>query len=244
MEKEIIINNKLNETGRISQFMEELGVSLNIPSEIAMSMNLAIEEIIANIIQYAYPKGESSEIQLQAHITPGRLTFQITDEGIAVDPFQKKSPDEKPSLEEKLTKGLGHFLIHRTMDEVNYRTTDTQNLLTLVKRLDIDFKPDALLDTNICRVDGIIVLDIKGRLDTANARDFSIAIQPLLQEDKPNIIVNCEQMSYISSSGLRCFLILQKSVQKNQGSLIIEAMRPEIKNIFEMTGCTSLFNIR
>lgn len=50
MEKEIIINNKLNETGRISQFMEELGVSLNIPSEIAMSMNLAIEEIIANII--------------------------------------------------------------------------------------------------------------------------------------------------------------------------------------------------
>lgn len=244
MEKEIIINNKLNETGRISQFMEELGVSLNIPSEIAMSMNLAIEEIIANIIQHAYPKGESSEIQLQAHITPGRLTFQITDEGIAVDPFQKKSPDEKPSLEEQLTKGLGHFLIHRTMDEVNYRTTDTQNLLTLVKRLDIDFKPDALLDTNICRVDGIIVLDIKGRLDTANARDFSIAIQPLLQEDKPNIIVNCEQMSYISSSGLRCFLILQKSIQKNQGSLIIEAMRPEIKNIFEMTGCTSLFNIR
>lgn len=161
MEKEIIINNKLNETGRISQFMEELGVSLNIPSEIAMSMNLAIEEIIANIIQYAYPKGESSEIQLQAHITPGRLTFQITDEGIAVDPFQKKRPDEKPSLEEQLTKGLGHFLIHRTMDEVNYRTTDTQNLLTLVKRLDIDFKPDALLDTNICRVDGIIVLDIK-----------------------------------------------------------------------------------
>lgn len=115
------------------------------------------------------------------------------------------------------------------MDEVNYRTTDTQNLLTLVKRLDIDFKPDALLDTNICRVDGIIVLNIKGRLDTANARNFSIAIQPLLQEDKPNIIVNCEQMSYISSSGLRCFLILQKSVQKNQGSLIIEAMRPEIK---------------
>mgnify|MGYP006914992851 CR=1 FL=1 len=62
---------------------------------------------------------------------------------------------------------IRHFLIHRTMDEVNYRTTDTQNLLTLVKRLDIDFKPDALLDTNICRVDGIIVLDIKGRLDTA-----------------------------------------------------------------------------
>ena len=237
MEKEIIINNKLNEISRISQFMEELGVSLNIPSEIAMSINLAIEEIIANIIQNAYPDDKLGEILLQANITPGKLTFQITDEGVAVDPFQKSNPDVKPSLEEQLTKGLGHFLIHRT-------TSGTQNLLTLVKRLDIDFKPDALLDTNICRVDGIIVLDIKGRLDTANARDFSMAIQPLLQEVNPNIIINCEQMSYISSSGLRCFLILQKSVQKNRGSLIIEAMKPEIKNIFEMTGCTSLFNIR
>lgn len=98
------------------------------------------------------------------------------------------------------------------MDEVNCRTTDTQNLLTLVKRLDIDFKPDALLNTNICR-NGIIVLDI--RPVGYSAATF-IAIQPLLQEDKPNIIVNCEQMSYISSSGLRCFLILQKERTENQ----------------------------
>ena len=61
MEKEIIINNKLNEISRISQFMEELGVSLNIPSEIAMSINLAIEEIIANIIQNAYPDDKLGE---------------------------------------------------------------------------------------------------------------------------------------------------------------------------------------
>ena len=80
MEKEIIINNKLNEISRISQFMEELGVSLNIPSEIAMSINLAIEEIIANIIQNAYPDDKLGEILLQANITPGKLTFQITDE--------------------------------------------------------------------------------------------------------------------------------------------------------------------
>ena len=233
MEKEIIINSNQNEISRVSQFMEELGLSLNIPPETAMSTSLAIEEIIANIIQYAYPNEQSGEIQLQTQIVAGILTFRITDEGTAIDPFHKS--DTKLSLEEQLTKGLGHFLIHRTMDKVTYQTTDNQNLLTLVKRLDTDFKPGALLKTNICRVDGITVLDIEGRLDTANARYFNIAIQPLLREDKPNIIANCEQMSYISSSGLRYFLILQKSVQKNQGTLIIEAMRPEIKNIFDFS---------
>lgn len=101
MEKEIIINNKLNEISRISQFMEELGVSLNIPSEIAMSINLAIEEIIANIIQNAYPDDKLGKILLQANITPGKLTFQITDEGVAVDPFQNGNPGRNAKQQTK-----------------------------------------------------------------------------------------------------------------------------------------------
>lgn len=113
-----------------------------------------------------------------------------------------------------------------------------------MKRLDIDFKPDALLDTNICRVDGIIVLDIKGRLDTANARDFSIAIQPLLQEDKPNIIVNCEQMSYISRFRPAMLSYPAKERTEKSGKFDYRGYEAGKKNIFEMTGCTSLFNIR
>lgn len=68
---------QLDETGRISHLWKNWEYH-SASSEIAMSMNLAIEEIIANI-QYISERKFSS--QLQAHITPGRLTFQITDEG-------------------------------------------------------------------------------------------------------------------------------------------------------------------
>lgn len=242
MEKEIIISNRIEETSRISRFIEELGVSLNVPSSVIMSIDLALEEIISHIISNAYPEEKESYIQLQVRIDPGVVTFRITDEGKAIDLDYKKSVNM--GKEEEEAKELGGFLIHRTMDEVDYQTIDGQNRLTLTKRIEIVFMPGASLSTNIYKIDGITILSIEGRLDTANANEFSMAIQPLLKEEKPNIIINCGEMTYISSSGLRWFLILQKSVHKNQGTLVIEGMRPDIKHIFEMTGSAPLFNIQ
>lgn len=244
MEKEIIINNSLNEVTRISQFIEDLGTSLDLPSKTTMGIALAIEEVVTNIIQCSNADKKASPIYLQVIIAPGALTFTITDEGAAYDPNRSVVRPSKASLEQQIIQEIGHLLIHRIMDEVAYHSDEKKNQLVLKKRIDTNFKPGATLTTNICRVDGIIILNIEGRLDTANARDFSNAIQPLLEEKRPNIIINCEQMTYISSSGLRGFLILQKSVTKNSGFLAIEAMQPEIKHIFEITGCVSIFNIR
>lgn len=244
MEKEIIINNQLNEVTRISQFIEDLGTSLDLPTKLTMSIALAIEEVVTNIIQYTQTEKKPSQIFLQAVIEPGVLAFTITDEGAPLDPNRTVISPSKVSMEQQIIQEIGHLLIHRIMDEVSYHSDAKQNQLVLKKSINTNFKPGATLMTNICRVDGIIVLDIEGRLDTANARDFNNAIQPLLEEKQPNIIINCERMSYISSSGLRGFLILQKSVTKNGGSLAIEAMQPEIRHIFEITGCISIFNIR
>ena len=55
MEKEIIINNQPDEITRIAQFIDELGMSLQLPPSITMSVNLAIEEAISNIIHHGYP---------------------------------------------------------------------------------------------------------------------------------------------------------------------------------------------
>jgi anti-sigma factor antagonist len=61
MEKEIIIDNQLDEVARIALFIEELGMSLQLPAGITMSLNLAIEEAVTNIIRYGYPSNKESE---------------------------------------------------------------------------------------------------------------------------------------------------------------------------------------
>ena len=130
------------------------------------------------------------------------------------------------------------------MDKVEYHSTESQNELTLIKKIDMDFKPEASLKTNICKIEEVTILSIEGRLDTANSNDFNVVISPLLSMPTPNIIINVEGLLYISSSGLRSLITLQKCVRQHQGVLVIEAMRPEILKIFDMTGCSSLFTIR
>lgn len=243
MKKELIISNSLDEVSRIPKFIEDLGNSLSLSTKITMGIAVAIEEVIINIIQHAFLDNSQSEILLQVDIQPKKLKFIVVDEGIPLDP-NRTIVSPKESLVQQIIQGKGHLLIHRIMDMVSYSTEDSKNQTVLIKHTDVDFKPEATLQTNICRVDGIIILNIEGRLDTPNATCFNKAIQPLLEEEQPNIIINCEQMTYISSSGLRSFLILQKSVINSNGCLAIEAMLPEIKHIFELTGFNAIFNIR
>jgi anti-sigma B factor antagonist/stage II sporulation protein AA (anti-sigma F factor antagonist) len=54
-------------------------------------------------------------------------------------------------------------------------------------------------------------------------------------------VIDCAELDYISSSGLRQFLTLQKTASAKQGKLVLKNMKPEIKEIFEMTGFTALF---
>ena len=66
------------------------------------------------------------------------------------------------------------------MDKVEYHSTESQNELTLIKKIDMDFKPEASLKTNICKIEEVTILTIEGRLDTANSNDFNVVISPLL----------------------------------------------------------------
>lgn len=90
--------------------------------------------------------------------------------------------------------------------------------------------------------DNATVITLKGRLDTVSTPDFEKAIEPVLKSNMENVIVECSEFDYISSSGLRLFLGLQKTALASGGKLTVKNLRPEIKEIFGMTGFTALFN--
>ena len=162
MEKEIIIDNQLDEVTRIAQFIEELGMSLQLPASITMSINLAIEEAVTNIIRYGYPPNLKSEITLRTSVAPGMLVTRIIDEGASFDPTEKETSDNVQSLDQQLTKGLGLFLIRRTMDKVEYHSVDNHNELILTKNIDMNFEPEATLKTNLCKIEEVTILTVEG----------------------------------------------------------------------------------
>lgn len=99
------------------------------------------------------------------------------------------------------------------------------------------------MDVTINEVDGKTVVNLQGRLDTINAQEFEKKLTPLVEVDAPNIVFECNDFDYISSSGLRVFLSVQKNVMARKGSLVIRGMKQDIKDVFDMTGFSSIFTI-
>ena len=89
-----------------------------------------------------------------------------------------------------------------------------------------------------------ILVNLSGDLDTAAARDTEKEFKPLMEAKGKNITIDCKDLNYISSSGLRLFLSLLKSCKPNGNSLTLENLNDNIKKVFTMTGFSSLFNIK
>lgn len=83
-----------------------------------------------------------------------------------------------------------------------------------------------------------------GRLDTPAAVQATKDMQPLMEHADKEITLDCEQLDYISSSGLRLFLTLRKETSAKGGKVVIENINDEIKKVFMMTGFYNLFEIK
>lgn len=87
------------------------------------------------------------------------------------------------------------------------------------------------------------LVTLNGRLDTSNADQFQQDIACLMEGDAPNIEIDCTGMTYTSSQGLRLFLMLQKSVTARKGKLILKNMKPQVKEVFDITGFSNIIKI-
>lgn len=244
MEKEVIISNDLSEIPHIVNFIKESGSSLQLSSDTIMRISLAIEEAVVNVINHASDNTERQEIRLRLNVSTDQLCFTLVDDGPPFNPLSKEEMWIALSCEQNFLEKLGLCLIRQIMDEVTYEYVNGNNLLTMKKNINIELKTERAMHINLCKIEEVTIITIEGRLDTVNSREFDLIVQPLMQEKTPSILINCENFSYISSSGIRSLILLQKSVMKNQGRLVLEAMRPEIRKIFDMTGCSSIFTIR
>jgi anti-anti-sigma factor len=100
------------------------------------------------------------------------------------------------------------------------------------------------MQTTIQEREGQLVALFQGRLDTAAAPQTEKDIAPLADCDGRDIILDCTQLDYISSSGLRLFLSVLKNAKPRGSHVYITGMNTDIRNVFNMTGFTNLFEFK
>jgi len=133
MRKELKLKNQVGELARVNQFVEEIGDELGLNMELQMNLNLVMEEMVSNVIFYAYPKGKTAEIELVAESKGKELTFVITDSGKEFDPTLKEDANTDIDPVEREIGGMGIYIVKNIMNEVTYQRLEGKNLLTMKK---------------------------------------------------------------------------------------------------------------
>jgi sigma-B regulation protein RsbU (phosphoserine phosphatase) len=135
MQQKLTLHNDITEVPTLGEFVEQVAEQLGYNMTDSMNMNLALEEAVVNVMNYAYPEGTIGDILIEAATTETQLVFTIKDSGTPFDPTQVEDPDTTLSIEDRPIGGLGIFLVKQLMDSVTYNYTDGFNILTLKKKL-------------------------------------------------------------------------------------------------------------
>ncbi len=134
-QKSIVLPNDTAEVPRLADFVDEVCEAMGFEASVTMQLNLAMEEAVVNVMEYAYPSGSRGDVTIEAQSDDVELMFTIIDSGIPFDPTVQVDADTTLSVEERPIGGLGIFLMRQIMDSINYERVDTLNVLTLRKKL-------------------------------------------------------------------------------------------------------------
>ena len=132
---EVRINATLDELQGLQAKVAEFGTSADWPPAFAYQVELVIEELCVNVVNYGGDGKHSIELSMES--SPTELTIDIVDDGLAFDPFSEApAPDLQSEVEDRPIGGLGVHFVKTMMDEAHYKREADRNHVTLVKRHD------------------------------------------------------------------------------------------------------------
>lgn len=127
------IKNKLEQLTRLYEFLDLHASAYGLEEQLTMQIKLALEEVVTNVILYAYPDKKDQDIRIDMNYGNKQLTIVITDKGTPFNPLEMKEPDITLPPEERPIGGLGIYLVKQLMTEVTYSRSSGKNILTMTK---------------------------------------------------------------------------------------------------------------
>lgn len=99
------------------------------------------------------------------------------------------------------------------------------------------------MEVKTSKENGVVTVGLIGRLDTPASQEIAPEMERLKEDASGTIVLDCSELTYISSSGLRIFLSLRKAAAVKGGNVIVRSISNDIRQVFMMTGFLNLFQI-
>ncbi|NQU65109.1 MAG: SpoIIE family protein phosphatase [SAR324 cluster bacterium] len=137
---ELTVENKLSELERIQSHFKTFSEQNRLTDPIRRTLSTVLDEMLSNIIHYAYEDQSGHEIKISFERTVNQLSVRIEDEGTAFNPLSVKAPDLTKALDDREVGGLGIHLVRKMMDQCEYERKNNKNIITLLKLIPDDDK--------------------------------------------------------------------------------------------------------
>lgn len=205
---------------------------------------LAIDEACTNIIEHAYAGEEGGDIEIICSIESGTCIFTLIDKGPVQFEPQKITPYNQSEVADQIEPGgIGVHLIRQTMDSVQYKFSDKQNELTLIKYHHATTLPTDL-EIEISEIEpDIWCIKPIGRLDSNLTGKLDTVLQEMFSNNIVNYVIDFSRVSYISSRGLKTLINARLSTHEANGKLALCNLSSRSLSVFEISGLDQVFMI-
>ena len=132
--RRLTLHNDIDEIPRLHALIQSIAEETDMDHVLAMSLNLALEEAVSNVMLYAYPAGSKGQVVIEADVRDDHLVFRVIDSGVPFDPTLASEPDLAADLKDRPIGGLGIYLVKRIMDQVSYARKNGKNILSMTKK--------------------------------------------------------------------------------------------------------------
>lgn len=129
------IENKIENLNKLAEFIENFGEEHELSPKNIFELNLILDELITNIISYAYEDDSDHAIELDIIKEKDELKIQLIDDGKEFNPLEKEEVKLDEDLDERKIGGLGIHIVKEKTDEIKYKRESNKNILMLKKKL-------------------------------------------------------------------------------------------------------------
>ena len=127
----ISLQNDKAELTKVNRELTEFLTPIELSPRINNAVNLVIEELLMNIVQYSFEDEDVHTIKLDVEADTERIAITFTDDGVEFNPLDLPRPDRSRPAMERIETGLGINLVRRIRKAMEYQRADGKNILKI-----------------------------------------------------------------------------------------------------------------
>jgi len=235
---ELRIANEISEIERVAEWVDDFGAKFRLSNEVIIALNVSLDEIINNVISYGYEDSGHHEIVVRLALQEGQVEVVVEDDAKPFNPLTAPPPDL--TAKERKVGGVGLHFVRNLMDHLEYARQGGVNQLRLMKKV-AGMTTERGMRLVEMLTEGVTIIEVHGRVDSSTAKQFGERLMSLVQAGRSAIVIDLQDMVYISSSGFHALLVANRALAQKKGKLVLCGIHSEVKRLFEIGAFTDEF---